>query len=337
MEILVVDGATVARLYPVTDAIELMRQAFVAQSTGAVMQPVRQVLRAPDGGALAVMPAVTALDEDGAIAGLKVMSVRPGNPARGLPAHHGLVVVFDPETGAPAAIIDAAAVTAVRTAAASAVATDALADPRASVLAVLGSGVQARSHLAAMASVRRLAEVRLWSRDIGHARRLAESAERDLELLVSVYPKAADATAGAEIVCTTTASTDPILRDGDVGEGTHINAVGASFAHARELDERLVGRATVFVDAREHALHDAGDLVAAITSKAIGPEHVRAEIGEVLIGGVPGRSAPDEITIFKSVGIAVQDVLSAMHVWHRARAEGTGIAVPMHAMPALSR
>lgn len=334
MEILVVDGATVARVYPLADAIGLMRQAFVAQSSGAVAQPIRQVLRLRDGEALAVMPAMTAGDDVGA-AGVKVMSVRSENPARGLPAHHGVVVVFDPETGVPAAIVDGAAVTAVRTAAASAVATDVLADPQASVLAVLGSGVQASSHLTAMASVRRLAEVRLWSRDIGHARRLADWAGRELELPVSVFPKATDATAGAEIVCTTTASTDPVLGDGDVDEGAHVNAVGASFAHARELDEHLVRRGTVFVDAREHALHDAGDLVGAIARNVIGSDHIRGEIGEVLLGRVPGRSDSGEITIFKSVGLAVQDVLSALQLWRLARAEGAGATVAMSALPEL--
>jgi ornithine cyclodeaminase len=330
MELMVIDAETVERVLPMTEAMAAMREAFTRLSAGAVAQPPRQVLRAPDRSALAVMPAlVEGAAGERAVAGLKAMAIQPANPARGLPAHHGLVVVFDPVTGVPAAVVDAAAVTAIRTAAASAVATEVLADPDASVLAVLGAGVQARSHLTAMAAVRALSGVRVWSRNPDRAERLAAWATRELGVPASARDRAAAATAGADLICTTTSSAEPILGSADVPGGAHINAVGASFAHTRELTAELVCRAAVFVDGREAARHDAGDLLAAAGS-GFRFDDIRGEIGEVLLGRVPGRPARrDAVTLFKSVGLAVQDVLAARYVWQRARDAGLGATVPM--------
>jgi alanine dehydrogenase len=226
--------------------------------------------------------------------------------------------------------VDAAAVTAIRTAAASAVATDLLAGPDASVLAVLGAGVQARSHLSAMAAVRSLSGIRVWNRNPERARRLAAWATRKLGVPASACPRAAAATAGADLVCTTTSSAEPILGSADVADGAHVNAVGASFAHARELTADLVCRAAVFVDGRDAARQDAGDLLAAAGSGFLAGD-IRGEIGEVLLGRVPGRRPGSrEVTVFKSVGLAVQDVLAARYVWQRAREAGLGTTVAMH-------
>lgn len=331
MELRVVDGATVARVYPMSEAIAVMRQAFTDVSSGVVAQPPRQVLATAGGGAMAVMPAAIHRP-DGAPAafGLKTVSITPDNPARGLPAHHGLVAVFDPATGAPAAVVDAVAITAIRTAAASAVATDVLAAPTATALAIVGSGVQARSHISAMIEVREVSEVRVWSRDPEHARALCDWARRRHGLAALACNRVGAATAGADIICTTTASAEPILADEDVADGTHVNAVGASFAHTRELADKLVRRGHVFVDSRAAARNDAGDLLIPMRDGHFSFESVRGEIGEVLLGQRAGRTAGGrEVTIFKSVGLAIQDLLSAVHVWERARAAGLGTAVAL--------
>jgi len=327
---LVVDGATVARVLPMGAAVALMRRAFQELAAGRVQQPLRQVLHAPTGDAFAVMPA-RACAEDGTTAalGVKAITVVPGNKDRGLPPHHGLILVFDPGTGVPVAAVDAAAVTAIRTAAASAVATDVLASPDARVLAVLGAGTQARSHLTAMAEVRRLDEVRVWNRDPARARALAERAGARLGIPVVPCATVGEATRGADIVCTTTASTEPLLFGPDLDDGVHVNAVGASFPHTRELDGSVVRRAGVFVDRRESALNEAGDLLAAIREGFFAAGDIRAEIGEVLLGHHPGRTRETEVTVFKSLGMAVQDLLSAAHVWQRAGELGAGVPVPL--------
>ncbi|MFT7841707.1 ornithine cyclodeaminase family protein [Saccharothrix sp. BKS2] len=318
---LFLDEHEVHRLYPVKAAIDLMAEAMRRYSSGLVTQPLRTILRPPtETGLLGTMPCHVAGDGHAGF-GLKAMVLKPENPARGLDLHIGVVMVFDPDTGRPLAVMDAGAITAIRTAAVSAVATDALAPAGAGDLAVLGSGVQGRSHLRSMAAVRELRRVRVWSRTPEHAAAYREWAAAELDVDVEVAPDVRSALAGADLVCTTTASKEPIVEPGWVAPGAHLNVVGGSFADARELASRVVADAAVFVDSRESAATESGDLRAPLAEGLIGPDHVRAELGEVLLGGHPGRGSAEETTLYKSLGLAVQDTMSGFYV-ARAALEG---------------
>ncbi|EWM18629.1 ornithine cyclodeaminase family protein [Kutzneria sp. 744] len=322
---LVLDAAAIRELFPMKESIELMRSALVAFSSARALVPQRLMLRIPGGDAYAVMPGYAAPSPDvphGGF-GIKVIAIKPDNPSRGLPVNSGLVLAFDELTGRPDAVLDGATITEIRTAAVSGVATDLLARPDAATLAILGAGVQARSHLEAMAAVRPLRGARIWSRTEERARALAESAQ-DYPFPVSVASSVAEATDGADIICTVTGSVEPVLRDRDVPAGAHVNAVGSSFPDKRELTEELVARCSVFVDSRSSALAEAGELVIPIGRGAFGPEVVLAEIGELLLGRSAGRRGPDETTLFKSLGLAVEDTLSASFIAHRARHRGVG-------------
>ncbi|MFJ8686674.1 ornithine cyclodeaminase family protein [Micromonospora wenchangensis] len=332
---IVIDGATVRRLLPMADAVDLMRDTFRRYSAGRVVQPVRHMVRSPGGEVLAVMPAHVAAPDPATTAGpyagygLKTVLIKPDNAARGLPVHVGLVLVFDPDTGLPAALVDAAALTAIRTAAASAAATDALARPDATVLAVLGAGVQARSHLRALGVVRPVKEVRVWNHRPASARALADWARDELDLDVTVVDTVPAAVADADVICTVTAAAEPVLPAAPVAAGAHINAVGSSFADRRELAGDLVGRCAVFVDSRESARAEAGDLLLAAREGHFRIEAVRAEVGEVLGGDHPGRSHTGEITLFKSLGLAAQDVVTGFALYQRAVAAGVGQRVEL--------
>ncbi|MEV8442175.1 ornithine cyclodeaminase family protein [Actinosynnema sp. NPDC051121] len=313
------DEATVRELLPMSAAIPVMREALRSFSAGRVHQPMRTMVPGYGGDVLAVMPAFVSFGGGRGMFGLKAIAVKPGNPARGLDPHPGLVLVLDPDTAAPIAAVDGTSLTAIRTAAVSAVATDALARPDAGVLALLGSGTQARAHLAALALVRELREVRVWSRDPDRARAFVESA---VDHPVVRAGSVAEAVAGADLICTTTSSPTPLLEAGVVAAGAHVNAVGAVFPDRRELAGDLVGRAGVFVDSRESALVEAGDLLSAMREGHFTASDIRAEIGEVLLGLHPGRGDDDEVTVFESLGLAVEDVMAARHVWERAAGLG---------------
>ena len=319
---LFLDEHDVHRLYPVEAAIDLMAEAMRRYSAGQVSQPLRTILRPPtETGLLGTMPCHVAGDDHAGF-GLKAMVLKPENPARGLDLHIGVVMVFDPDTGRPLAVMDAGAITATRTAAVSAVATDVLAPPDAGDLAVLGSGVQGRSHLRALAVVRKLRRVRVWSRTRAHAEDYRAWAE-GLGIDVEVAPDVRSALAGADLVCTTTAARDPIVEADWVAPGAHLNVVGGSFADARELSSETVAGAAVFVDSRESAAAESGDLRAPLAEGLIGPDHVRAELGEVLLGRHPGRGGPDETTLYKSLGLAVQDTMSGFYVARAALEEAS--------------
>jgi len=323
---LLIDRATVRRVYPMERATEVMAEAMRRYSSGLVDQPLRTILRPErDTGLLGTMPGFVAGEELNGY-GLKAMVLRPENPARGLDLHIGVVMVFDPETGAPLALMDAGAVTAVRTAAVSAVATDALARPDAGDLAVLGSGVQARSHLEAMAVVRALRRVRVWSRTRAHAEDYRAWARKELGVDAEVMDDPAAALAGADLVCTTTAAREPVVEAGDLAPGAHVNAAGASFVDHRELSAEAVARAAFFVDSRESALAESGDLKAPLEAGLVGPEHILAELGEVLLGRHPGRRDEREITVYESLGLGVQDIMSGFAIAEAAAAQGLGLA-----------
>jgi len=323
MNVLVLSHADVVRLLPVESCIEVMADVLRTTSRGGAVLPLRAMVWKPDrSGMIGLMPGY--LDSPTSL-GLKVVSIFPGNHGTGFDSHQGVVMLFDTRHGSPQAIIDASSITAIRTAAVSGVATRALARPDAGDLAILGSGVQAATHLAAMRAVRKLRRVRVWSRDRGHAQRFADRCP----VAAEVMPTVRDAVDGADIICTTTAAREPILEGAWLAPGAHINAVGACFATARELDTAAVARARLIVDRRESTLHESGDFLLARADGAIGDDHIVGELGDLLLGRFTGRQSPDEITLFKSLGIAVEDLAAAHHVYSQAVARGGGVSVPL--------
>ncbi|HET9369791.1 MAG TPA: ornithine cyclodeaminase family protein [Vicinamibacterales bacterium] len=313
----------VRRLLPMPDLIRTMEQGLGAFSGGTVTQPVRQVLEVgPDRAFFGVMPA--AVDAPDPIVGTKLVTVFHRNEARGLPSHLATIVLLDPETGALEAILDGRYITEARTAAVSAVSVKLLARPDASVLAILGSGVQARSHLEAIRHVRPLREVRVWSPRAAQREAFATEMSAAAGIEVRAVSSAAEAARGAPLVALTTAATAPILDTVDVDPGAHIAAVGACRPTHREMTTALVARAHVYVDSRAGALSEAGDLMIPIGEGAILPTHIVGEIGELVLGRIPGRQHDDDVTLFKSLGMAVEDVLAARLACTRARDQQIG-------------
>ena len=286
----VLDEPAVQQRLHYQDLIPVIAQALAALSSGGVVQPVRAVLPvAPHRGFFGIMPAYA----DGGALGAKLVTFYPHNV--GIHTHHAIIVLFKAETGEPLAVMDGRLITEMRTAAASAVATQRLARGDASVLAILGSGVQAKSHLAALRHVRSFKEVRVWS-----PRNAPAFAQRHG---VKAVPTAADAVRGADVVVVAASATTPILQGRWLSPGTHVNAIGATRPEWRELDDDLVTTARIFVDSREAALRESGDVIAARSEVT--------EIGAVVAGADPGRRSAQEITLFKSVGVAVEDVVAA--------------------------
>jgi ornithine cyclodeaminase len=261
--------------------------------------------------------------------GLKAVCIIPANPARGLDAHQGLVTLFDGETGEPTAILDAAALTEVRTAAVSAVATRALARPQSRVLAILGAGTQGRAHLAALTLAGEYEQVRIYSPRPDRARELARAGTGPGPELV-VAASAEEAVDGADVVVTATSSREPVLRRDWLAAGTHVNAVGASSPAARELDTATVAASALFCDSRESLRNEAGEFALAIEEGLItGEEHVRAELGEVLAGIAPGRRDAGELTVFRSLGLAIEDLAAAQSAVAAAQAGGLGTEIDL--------
>ena len=297
-----IGAADVARLLPMAACIPLMRDAMVALSTGQTRQALRQIIDLGDGNKFGAMPGAWL----GETFGAKLVSVFPGNVARGGLSHQGVVALFDPIGGAPTALVDAGELTAIRTAAASAAATDALARPDATRLAVLGTGEQAVRHIAAVRLVRPIAEVMVWGRDPAKAAALAAATGAR----TAATPEAA--VAHADIVCTVSAAADPILFD--VAPGTHINAVGSSYAGPSEIAEALVARTCFFADHRQGVLAQGAEFLRAKAAGLVDDAHVLGEIGEVMVGTLPGRVSDADITLYKSLGSIVQDLAAARHV-----------------------
>ena len=326
---LVIDGATVRELLPMDRCIDLMADALAGLSRGNAANPLRTMLPVPfKTDAPSVMASMPAALSDPPALGVKLLTVFPGNHAAGIESHQGFVLLFEPEHGTPAALIDAIAITAIRTAAASGLATRLLARPDAHDLAILGSGTQARSHLAAMRAVRPIDRVRAWS---PHRDRLqafvAEAAQAGVT--VEAAPDARAAVEGADIICTVTAAHDPVLEGAWLRDGTHINAVGSSQPMYRELDSEAVRRSRLFVDRRESTVNEAGDYLIPLREGVIGDDHIVAEIGEVAAGVADGRTHADEITLFKSLGLAVEDLAAAHWIHLRAIETGAGTPVPL--------
>jgi ornithine cyclodeaminase/alanine dehydrogenase-like protein (mu-crystallin family) len=327
VRLLVLGAGDVRRLLPYPECAGAMRDALAALARGEVHQPLRTIIRPPGAaGLMALMPACRAAGGEGTEAafGLKAICIFPGNPAAGLDTHQGGVLLSSAETGEPLALLNASAVTEIRTAAVSAVATELLARPDAAELAIIGTGVQARSHLLAIAEARPLRQVRVAGRDPAKARRFAEDMRGRSTVPVTACASAAEAAGGAGIVVTATSSPEPVLRREWLAPGTHINAVGACLPHARELDTETMAAAALFTDSRESAASEAGDYLLAHAEGAIGPGHIRAEIGELLTGAALGRSADTEITVFESLGLAAEDLAAAGLAYRRATERNAG-------------
>jgi ornithine cyclodeaminase len=316
----VLDEHAVRQLLPMDECIELMVDALSAVARGEVHNPLRAMVQPPgEESVLALMP--THRGGAARLWGLKTLAIFPSNAGRGLDLHQGFVALFDGETGETRALLNASAITAVRTAAVSAVATRVLARGDARTLALLGAGVQAKPHLEAMRAVRDFDRVIAWSRTPGRAAAELE----DVEEVATVEEALRD----ADVVVTATSAPEPIVQRGWLKEGAHVNAVGSSIPTTRELDTETMRDAALFVDRRESTVNEAGDFLFPQREGAIDAEHIRAEIGELLIGSAEGRRSPGELTVFKSLGLAVEDLAAAEHVLRRAEAEGAGIVVSL--------
>lgn len=305
------------------DLIAAMESALDRFSSGAVRQPLRTVIDVASRHAFfGVMPAFM----DGAVPALgsKLVSVYHSNAAQGLPSHLATILLFDPDTGALAAVIDGRYITEARTAAASAASTKHLARRDARILGVLGAGVQARSHIEAITRVRPIEEVRLWGRDPSRVDTLIDEMRPSVPARLVRAATARDAAREADIIALVTASREPVLSRDAVREGTHICAVGACRPDQREMDSALVKASRVFVDSRTGALAEAGDIVIPLKEGAIDEGHIAGEIGDVCGGRIQGRRDAAEITIFKSLGMAVEDVAAAHLAFARASERGLG-------------
>lgn len=318
----------VVALLPMTECMELMASTLQTLTRGDAVNPLRMVTRLPDGaGFLGGMPAYVGGDIQAM--GTKIVSVFPGNQGTPYDQHQGVVALFEIKHGCLVAVVDATTITSIRTAAVSGVAARLLAREDAGDLAILGSGVQAAAHLKVMQMVRKIRRVRVWSVPHDHAAEFAERESARQNIEVEVMATAEEAVAGADLICTCTSSREPVLLGKWVAEGAHITAMGASVPTSRELDAEAVARSRFYVDRRESALNEAGEFLFAKREGAITDAHIRGEIGEILAGKVGGRGSAQEITLFKSLGLAVEDVASAAFVWRRACEQGVGIEVDL--------
>ena len=325
-ELLILDADAVRRALPMRDCIEAMSSVMRSVSRGGAQMPLRTILNVPGSDLLfGAMPGC--LDEPPSF-GAKLLSVRAHSSAGASPSHIGVFVLFDSTSGRPVAILDASELTAIRTAAASAVATQALARRDAGILAILGTGEQAARHLEALAIVCALREARVWGRSADRAAAFAARHAVSSDIRVVVASEARAAVDGADVICTTTAAHEPILHGAWLSPGTHVNLVGASTAAAREADDAVVARSRFFVDFKPSALAQAGELRHAMEGGAVTDRHIQGEIGEVLNGTLRGRTAADDITVYKSLGIAAQDLAAAHRVYQSALQIGLGLRVP---------
>ena len=323
MKILILNHDEVIRLLPMNDCIAVMRDALTKLARGEVHQPLRTIVR-PSGaaGVMGLMPSYIAGDH--AAYGLKTVCVFPGNPAIGKDAHQGAVMLFSAETGELLALMNASAITAIRTAAVSGVATDLLAREDASELAIVGAGVQARTHLLAMAEVRTVKRCRVVSRTLEHATAFVDEMKAQVPFPLEVAGSVEEAVRDADLIATVTNAKEPVVLREWISPGVHLNVVGSSRPHSREVDTATLAASALFVDRRESTLNEAGDYLFAAREGAVGPDHIRAELGEVLTGEKPGRTSRDEITLFKSLGLAIEDLASASYLYRKAKELNAG-------------
>ncbi len=320
MTVLVLSEQDVRDVLDMESCIAAMEDVLARVARGEVTNPLRSLMMPPGPAAMGLMPAHAAGANP--VFALKEIVVVPDNPSRGLDAHQGAVILHDGTTGRLSAVLNASPITEIRTAAVSAVATKLLARSGSRTVAIIGSGVQGRSHVDAMQTVLDDPIIRIWSRSPAHAEALA------LETHSLVASSVEEALAGADVVCTATAASEPIVERRWLARGAHVNAAG-SFPNgrARELSSETVGAARFFVDRRESTLNEAGDFLVAAAELGFGPEHIVAELGELLNGTVEGRRSDDDLTVFKSMGIAAEDLAAAELCVMRARERGLGVEV----------
>lgn len=322
MKVLIADQKLVTEVLPMEEAITVMREALLLLAGGDVVMPLRTMMSLPgDESVLGLMPSY--LGGLGAV-GVKVIAAFPANFGTEFDTHQGVVLVFDTERGLLRAIVDATSITAIRTAAVSGLATDLLARPDAADLAIIGAGTQAHTHLQAMRAVRPVRRVRVFSVPAESAAEFAERESRLTALPVEAVATAEEAVSGADLICTTTTSAEPVVQGAWLSSGAHINAIGAYSPTTRELDSTLVAGARLYTDRRESLMSEAGEFLIPKAEGLIGDDHIVGEIGEVLTGEAPARTSPDEITLFKSLGIAIEDLAAAHRVSEIARERGLG-------------
>jgi ornithine cyclodeaminase len=327
MDIVVLSHHDVVALLPMSDCIELMSEALSALARGEVTNPLRSVVR-PEGTRhfFGLMPAYRG-GGNPAYA-LKEVCIFPENPKRGLDAHQGAVLLHSAEDGRVLAVMNASAITAIRTAAVSGLATRLLARTDASELALVGTGVQARAHLEAMALVATFERARIASRTKAKAQAFVAELAPRYKFPLEAVERAEEAVRGADVIVTATNSAEPVLRRDWVKPGAHINAVGSCSPRTREIDTETVVASTFFVDRRESALNEAGDYIIPASEGVVGPSHIRAELGQLLIGEELGRSFPEEITLFESQGIAIEDLAAAQYLYRKALEKRSGTRAP---------
>jgi len=323
MKTLIASTADVAALLPMRECIEVMSDALKLLAGGDALLPLRQMMLLPgnSGNLMGLMPSYLGGIQS---VGVKVIAAFPTNQGTAHDTHQGVVILFDTEYGLLRAIVDGTAVTAIRTAAVSGVATRLLARPDAGDLAIIGAGTQARTHLEAMLVVRPIRRVRVFSLPLAGAHAFAERETRRHGIPVEVMDSARAAVEGADLICTVTSAREPVVLGEWLAPGAHINAVGAFTPTTRELDTAAVAKARLYVDRRQSTLNEAGEFIIAKAEGAIGDDHIVAELGELLLGQAPGRGSTTEITLFKSLGIAIEDLAAAHHIWRKAEATGTG-------------
>jgi ornithine cyclodeaminase/alanine dehydrogenase-like protein (mu-crystallin family) len=328
MQVLVLSHGDVVRALQPAECAEAMAAVLKTHARGETYMPLRSVLMPPEAaGFMGLMPAWRGGGEP--VFSLKTVCVMPGNPARGLDAHQGIVTLFDGETGQPTAILDASAVTSIRTAAVTAVATGALARTEAATLAIIGAGVQAAAHIEALTLVRPFETINIYAPTAAHAQELAQKTAA-AAANVHVSPSAQAAVAEADVVVTATSSKEPVIERSWLKPGTHINAIGASTPNAAEIDTDTVANSALFADSRESIRNEAREFRLAVEEGVIdGEDHVRAELGEVLNETAPGRQSDDELTLFRSLGLAVEDLAAAEHAVASARRLGIGTEVEL--------
>lgn len=323
MKILILSHLDVEDLLPVRECIPVMADALGDLARGNVHQPLRMIITPPGAeGDMALMPSYRSGKR--AAYGVKTVCFFPGNPSKGLDSHQGSVMLFSAETGELVALMNASAITAIRTAAVSGVATKLLAREGACELAIIGSGVQARAHIEAMACVRPIARARVAGSRFENTARFADELGPRYGFPIEPVESVEAAVHGADLIVTATTAAEPVLKREWISPGAHLNVVGSSIPSTREVDTATMAAASLFVDRRESTINEGGDYLFALREGAIGPQHIRAEIGEVVIGKHAGRTSKDEITLFKSLGLAIEDLASADYLYQKAQERHAG-------------
>lgn len=323
MKILVLNQSEIVELLPPNECIEVMRKAFAAVAAGQVYQPLRNILRVPEAkGLLGLMPSYTSGVH--AAYGLKAVCVFPENPTLGKDTHQGGVLLFSAETGELLSVMNASAITAIRTAAVSAVATDLLARGEAETLAILGSGVQSRAHLSAIAEVRNIKQCRVASKSLDHAAVFAKDMQPSFQFPIEAADSVEEAVRNADLIVAATNTVEPIIKRQWIASGAHLNLVGSCFPHTREVDGATMAACSLFVDSRESTMNESGDYIIALREGSIQADHIKAELSELVAGTTVGRGTRDEITIFKSLGLAFEDLFAAEYLYRKAAESGAG-------------